>query len=59
MNSLSIIIPTRCRGEALIKNVQLLKKYIEENYSWSGVAEKLENLFLELQSNASGEEEKL
>lgn len=35
------------------------KKYIEENYSWSGVAEKLENLFLELQSNASGEEEKL
>lgn len=31
MNSLSIIIPTRCRSEALIKNIQFLKKYIEEN----------------------------
>ena len=35
------------------------KKYVEENYSWSGVTERLDNLFLKLQSNASGEEEKL
>ena len=46
MNSLSIIIPTRCRGEALIKNVQLLKKYIEEN-------EKSESVSIIISDNAS------
>ena len=46
MNSLSIIIPTRCRGEALIKNVQLLKKYIEEN-------EQSESVSIIISDNAS------